>query len=189
MCLIAYNPNGVMLDKDRMHLAFKNNRDGAGFMWRMEDGRIETVRGFMDFDEVWNWMELLRNMPYAVHFRFRTRGALTEQQCHPFEILNNEKDGLDLVMMHNGTLSLKSYANDERSDTQLFADILHNEIRDWEDPRDIFLTPVVRQLEKTIGSSNKVVLMGSNGKDAILHEDFGFWQDRVWYSNRYSFAR
>jgi predicted glutamine amidotransferase len=189
MCLIAYNPNGKILDKDRLHTAFKNNRDGAGFMWREQDGRIETTRGFMDFDEVWMWVETLKDTAYSLHFRFRTRGARTEEQCHPFEILNNEKDGMDLVMMHNGTFSVKSFSNDERSDTQIFADILHNELRDWSDPSDIFLAPVVDRMERAIGGGNKLVFMGSKGKDVILNEEAGFWDHGIWFSNRYSFAR
>lgn len=172
-----------------MHIAYGNNRDGVGFMWREEDGRIESVRGFMDFDEVWNWVELLKDRTYSLHFRFRTRGARSESNCHPFEVLNNEKDGMDLFLMHNGTFNLKSFEGDQRSDSQIFTDILHNEIRDWEDPADLLRKPVMARLERTIGSGNKVVFMTSKGKDGILHEDFGFWQDKVWYSNRYSFAR
>jgi len=86
-------------------------------------------------------------------------------------------------------LLISSYEGDKRSDTQIFTDILHNEIRDWEDPADLLRKPVLRKLEKTITSRNKVVFMTSQGKDAILYEDFGFWKDKVWYSNYYSFAK
>lgn len=189
MCIIAYNPYGTLLNKDRLHIAYGNNRDGVGFMWREEDGRIESVKGFMDFDEVWNWVELLRNYTYALHFRFRTRGLRSEENCHPFEVLNHEKDGMDLLMMHNGTFNLKSFDGDKRSDTQIFADILHNEIHGWQNHSDLLRKPVIRRIEKAITSNNKIVFMTSQGKDAILHEDFGFWDNKIWYSNRYSFAR
>jgi hypothetical protein len=80
--------------------------------------------------------------------------------------------------------------NDEvKSDTQLFAEKLSDQLSHWDDPSDVLRKLVIERIEKTIGSGNKLVFMTSLERDRIAHEDFGYWLDGVWYSNRYSFAR
>jgi glutamine phosphoribosylpyrophosphate amidotransferase len=189
MCIIAYNPKGVKLNKDRMAIAYRNNPDGVGFMWRDGD-RVQSCRGFYSFDETWDLIERFEGLPYSLHFRFRTRGGKTEAQCHPFQILSKEKHGFDMFMMHNGTFMSAKLRNDEvKSDTQLFAEKLSDQLSHWDDPSDVLRKLVIERIEKTIGSGNKLVFMTSLERDRIAHEDFGYWLDGVWYSNRYSFAR
>lgn len=202
MCLIVNNPAGRPLNEIRMRAAYDNNRDGVGVMWHDSDGSVRSTRGLMTFKEFWELHQMLLDTPHAIHFRLKTRGRIHEDACHPFQILNAKEDGLDLYMMHNGTLHGLP-ADDKESDTMIFARELRKKIRTWDDPMEILSPVLLGKLAKNIGSGNKFLFFGTGGVTRIVNSKAGWFdsetegaleidthdgnQTPVWYSNQYSF--
>jgi hypothetical protein len=202
MCLIVNNPTGAPLNELRMRTAYANNRDGVGFMWHDSEGTVRSERGLFTFTEFWDLHQVLLGVPHAIHFRLRTRGKVHEEQCHPFQVLNSKDDGVDLYMMHNGTLNgIPSSASE--SDTFIFARELRNKIRTWDDPMEILSPVLLQKLANNIGSGNKFVFYGSGGVTRLVNSKAGWFdcakegaleidsfdgnETPTWYSNQYSF--
>ena len=202
MCQIINNPTGAPLLKIRLETAHRNNRDGVGVMWHdRQTGRVQTIRGMYSFSELWDLHEMLVGTPHAIHLRYRTRGPVGENACHPFPILTEEQDGLDLYMMHNGTIEAMP-SNREASDTMQFAAGLRQKLLTWENPLDLFREHILEKIGKTIGD-NRLVIMASGGITGIVNAKTGWfeWPEEgalemdtvdgmstpVWYANQYSF--
>lgn len=203
MCQIINNPTGAPLLKIRLETAFRNNRDGVGVMWHDRDtGRVQTLRGMYKFDELWDLHEMLQGTPHAIHLRYRTRGPVGENACHPFPILTEEKDGLDLYMMHNGTIDSMPSSKDA-SDTMQFAARLREKILAWDNPLDLLRPHVLEKMGQTIGN-NRLVFFASGGITSIVNAKTGWFEcseegalemdtvdgmsTPVWYANQYSFS-
>lgn len=201
MCVIINNPTGQLLPESKLHTAFANNPHGVGFMWH-EDGHVQTIKALMSFNDFLSLHEALVDVPHAIHFRWRTVGDTSDARCHPFPIFTKEKDGFDLYMMHNGTFSKFAKKAGEKSDTQLFAESLRGLIQKWSNPLDFLHPGVLARLSKNIGNENKILLMGSGGKTALVNSASGWFDseegpisfttydgnmDMTWYSNKYSF--
>lgn len=202
MCLIVNNPSGESLHPLRMEVALKNNPHGVGVMWHdRETGRVQSIRGMFDHKDYTDLHDMLLGVPHAIHFRLRTRGPIGEIACHPFRILTEEDNGMDLYMMHNGTLDVPNV--DGESDTMTFANRLRNQLLSWENPFDFFREPVLTKIQNVIGY-NRLVFYGSGGLTAILNAKQG-WFDHpekgnvtldtfdgmstpTWYANEYSFS-
>lgn len=181
MCVILYNESGTKLNKNHLEIAYNNNPHGYGIMWA-EDGRINTIKGVCDFDQIWQIINMLNGMTYALHFRWRTTGKISEEQCHPFQVLDKDKHGIDLCMMHNGTIfSIPQHP--EKSDTQIFAEKFSNKILE-KDPN--FNFGYFHKLENAVGKHNKMVFMSSDNRTFFANKDLGKVIDNVWFSNTYS---
>ena len=203
MCLIVNNPSGSPLLKIRLETAFANNEDGVGVMWHdRETGRVQSLRGMYNFEEFWDLHQMLIGTTHAIHLRYRTRCPVGENACHPFQILNEEEHGMDLYMMHNGTI-VEMPNRSDASDTMLFADHLKAKLSTWENPFDFFRDNVLAKIEKEIGD-NRLVFFGSGGLTAMINSKRGWFEDEehgavemdtfdgmstpIWYSNQYSFS-
>ena len=113
MCIIVNNPQGKKLDKKLLSVAYDNNPHGVGVMWQ-EDNSVHTIKSLMKFEDLWTVTKHLAGLNYSLHFRWRTVGPIQEEQCHPHRILDKSKHGIDLFMMHNGTINgIKSKKNSE----------------------------------------------------------------------------
>jgi hypothetical protein len=204
MCLIVNNPQGKILHPVRIASAHKNNPDGVGVMWYdAEADRVHVERGMLNFADFWKIHESLEGVPHAIHFRWRTRGEIGANFCHPFQVLDKATDGVDLYMMHNGTLS-GIETSGGKSDSQVFADRLRSKIAGWKNPMDVLHPHILRRMSKTIGGGNKLLFMGSGGKTVIVNAESGWFDDDTvgpseiktfdgvatptWYSNQYSFS-
>jgi predicted glutamine amidotransferase len=181
MCVILYNDGGKKLDKQHLKIAYDNNPHGYGIMW-VEGDRVNITKGICDFDQIWQVLNMFNGITYALHFRWRTAGKITTEQCHPFTVLNKEEHGIDLAMVHNGTI-FSMTKHPEKSDTQLFAEMLSNKIVE-KDP--YFRMNYFHKLEKHIGNHNKMVLMSSDNRTFFINKNSGKYIDDIWYSNTYS---
>lgn len=189
MCLIAFSKDGKSkIPMDNMEFAQRRNSDGWGIMFA-QNGRLAFIKentSFKQFRDIWETM-IPDNVPVGVHFRMATSGAKNDEMCHPFRILNKEQDEMDLALMHNGVISIKSMnpGVEKRSDTALFV--------------DAYLRPMLRKgnsliqsrafnlgLSMAIGTSNKLVMLDGDGNDYWVHKNQGVEIDGVWYSNEYS---
>lgn len=185
MCIIVYNKTGKALDKGQMQVAYDNNPHGYGLMWYDKDTkRIRTIkRHDSDFESLWGTLQKLEGITYALHLRWRTRGAHGLEQCHPHKVVSMD-DGApeDVFLMHNGTFAAFAQ-HKSKSDTKLFAQKLRSVMRGTK-----------HEFEKSLGRMNvhvntfdKLLFMHSSGKVTFVNDQKGSWIDGVWYSNTYSF--
>ncbi len=195
MCLIAYAPKKSLISLASLSNAYDNNKDGWGICYQdKNEERVMLIKEMTNFDrfkEVWA-NDIPDDVPVAVHFRWRTHGDLGLENIHPYTILSKDSgDPIDLVLMHNGTISYIHKSGDKRSDTQMYVDLI--------------LQPMLRKapmlykdesfqfiIERDIGKSSKFLLFPSPGEEnpvCIYNEDSGHKekdQPDVWYSNAYS---
>lgn len=117
MCVIVYKPAGCpMPGTDVLKACWAANRDGAGMM-RPDCGKVRIRKGFMEWDA---FAEALEDetrrcdaeaLPFALHFRIATHGAVTPGCCHPFPVcgsaaaMREVEQAADIGFMHNGVLS------------------------------------------------------------------------------------
>jgi predicted glutamine amidotransferase len=185
MCIIFHNPDGRKLNKSHLATAYENNPHGHGFMW-VEGGHLNIVKGIAkDFSEIWYIANQLSGFAYTLHLRWRTMGAMTVEQCHPFQILDKDNDGLDFGMVHNGTL-FGMPKHQEKSDTQLFSEDLRKKILE-KDPG--FRLKFISKIGEKIGQHNKMVFMTSDNRTFFVNKNLGKMYNGIWYSNTYSLEK
>jgi len=187
MCIIVYNRDGKALDKKAMQVAFENNPHGYGIMW-YDEGRVKTLRRHGNtFEQLWKTLEKFEGVSYALHLRWRTRGADGLQQCHPHRVTNKEKgDAEDIFLMHNGTLG-QFVSHASLSDTKMFARKMRLLMASGEKGFNRALAEMNRHIEASF--VNRLLFMDSTGEVTFVNEDAGVWEDGVWYSNTYSFEK
>lgn len=182
MCIIVYNRKGASLDKEQLRIAYENNPHGYGLMWHDGDRVLTLKEHESGFDSLWSTLQKFSGQEYALHLRWRTRGADTRAQCHPHRVTSKDNGApSDLFLMHNGTMQFKRHK--VKSDTKLFAEKLRMIMKgsDFE-----FLT-ALKQMKSHVTTIDKLLFMNSDGEVKIVNEDKGSWIDGVWYSNIYSF--
>lgn len=164
-----------------MEVSYENNPHGYGFMW-IEQGRVNAIKGLCDFEQIWQVSKMLKGMTYALHLRWRTTGKISEEQCHPFTVLEKDKHGIDMMLMHNGTIFSMPH-HPEKSDTQLFAEKLSTKIID-NDPK--FRMNYFYKMDSIIGHHNKIVMLTSDNRTFFINKPAWKNIDGVMYSNTYS---
>jgi predicted glutamine amidotransferase len=120
MCIILYKPSGKKLpNKQVLETCFKNNPDGAGFMFSHK-GQVHIKKGFMDFSSFEeNLTDTLKYIdeiktPMVLHFRITTQGGVNQACTHPFPLSKNMSDlrqlqcTANIGVAHNGIISLTS---------------------------------------------------------------------------------
>ena len=130
MCLIFIRDARKSETIDWYHLerAHTANRDGFGCAI-FTGGRWERATSLRtSWGEVRATIETLEDMggPYAVHFRYTTKGRTMKSNCHPFGI------GRGQWLMHNGTITRQARISirDGWSDSREVASRLRD--REWE---------------------------------------------------------
>jgi len=132
MCIIVAKPKGVDMPTDEIiKTCFKNNSDGAGFMYQVND-YVKIEKGFMSVDKMLKRLHTLankldlKNKNVVLHFRIGTSGKNDKKTTHPFPISSEQKDlqtlsiHSQIAMCHNGILNDYVYTNSPLSDTQNF---------------------------------------------------------------------
>lgn len=183
MCLIIHKPAGVSVPEEHIYNAWDNNSDGFGAMW-VEDGRVRVTQGIWGYERIAKFMHAHRNREIAVHFRYATAGSVTLQNVHPFKVLDYDRDGEDLWLMHNGTFTFPK-PTDGHSDTWLFAQKLRPVLRKV--GTAILHDPIKRaRMGEEIAKYNKVLFMSGSGDVMIVNKTSGVEINTAWYSNEYS---
>ncbi len=131
MCIILAKKKGVEIpSEDIIKTCFRNNPDGAGFMYQVGD-YVKIEKGFMTVENLLKRLHTLenkidlKNKSLVIHFRIGTSGKNDKKTTHPFPVSNNEKEltmlslKSDIGMVHNGVIFDYVYKNDF-SDTQNF---------------------------------------------------------------------
>lgn len=172
MCIAIYKPKGKVLTPDTLTTCFANNPDGAGFMFA-RDGCLVTRKGYFTFDEFWLDFAMLDQKLYdmVLHFRIATHGKINYHNCHPHKV----KHGLGMV--HNGIIACQT--DKHNSDSIWFTrNVLARMPKGW------YRDPVTLDaIGARIGRYNKLIIASSSGDIAIVNEEYGIWDNGIWYSN------
>lgn len=128
MCIIAYKPAGAKFpSKSTIKTMFRNNPDGAGFMYTAPDG-VHIVKGLMSVSAFMQALSQIKHdtsIPVVMHFRIATHGGYSESMTQPFPLTNKNKrlralnTICDVGIAHNGIIHM---CNDAKkiSDTAMF---------------------------------------------------------------------
>lgn len=179
MCIIFYNETGKLYDKDEISVSYDNNPHGVGLMW-IEDGKVQTLRGLFKKEQLFDILGHFEGVPHALHLRWRTKGAITKDQCHPFRASHKGSDQ-SVHLMHNGTI-FNLNPPEGYSDTHMFASKLQDVTREYGTDM-LFEESFLRKCERNIKSFNKVILLRDDGQVAIMNPDEWTVKNEIWYSN------
>jgi len=119
MCVIIEKPPLVGMSIEDITTAQESNRNGFGYMLA-DDGVLFSEKG-LDWtpESIFELVKANQDKLMFLHFRTRTHGKVNADNCHPFYVLNREEHGIDLAVMHNGSVSNVMMQEDE-SDTNAY---------------------------------------------------------------------
>src|SRR5579859_2275890 len=153
MCLIGYSPKGAMIDRSVLAYAYNQNPDGIGIMSKIG---IEKFMGKKALKRARRYLEAYvvpEQVPYAIHFRWATHGAIQLSNTHPY-ITPKETH----AVMHNGVISLTTAeSSKDESDTAVYVRKYMAEMRPYDD------TAFYTAIEKQIGWGSKLCIMNAEG--------------------------
>lgn len=172
MCIIAASPQGVIIPKENLEQCFKNNSDGAGFMYH--DNGLVVEKGFFSFDEFYEAYAPHAEKKIVCHFRIKTHGEKNKDNCHPFLVSE------DMAFVHNGIIKIEE-DHKEYSDTWHFNEKIIKPM--YRDNRAFIRRLYNRELIKGFIGYSKLVFMDSKGRSFIINSNKGEWHEGVWYSN------
>jgi len=168
MCLIIDKPGNVKLPMSFFEKAYDANPDGWGIMW------FDTAKGkpmfmkntskFNKFKKAYEHAEAT-GARLLIHFRIRTEGSISQDNCHPFAL----SDGT--LLMHNGVINISPITK-HWSDTRQFADVLSNRVLNRR-PGILAVKEVLKTVEASIGY-NRLAFMLPDGTVAQT----GTWTER-----------
>ena len=171
MCIAIVKPKDKVIPKEVLRTCFENNPDGCGFAY-VQDNTVyiqKFLDNFEDFYSEYSKVENLSNM--LIHFRIKTHGAVSLENCHPFKMNNR------MALIHNGIIT--GYGDKEsKSDTRDFIDKILSNIS-WK----MWKNPAFRQLVGDAIGYSKLGIIDTDGNVYIINEAKGKWDDGVWYSN------
>ena len=199
MCIIAIKNKGVsMPDEKILKTMFKNNSDGAGFMYAY-NGAVHIEKGFMHYNEFKSAIDSLAEkydisaLPLVMHFRIATSGNIDGGTTHPFPVsskrnaLRKLKYTTDLAIAHNGVIPISAPKN--MSDTMQYVAkrlTLYRNIQNDFYKHNCFL----KRVEKEIKS--KMVFLDKSGYIAtvgeFITEDNGMIYSNTSYKDKTYFS-
>lgn len=169
MCIAVVKPAEKIIDIDTLARCFQINSDGAGFSYPNGDEMV-IVKGLMTFEEFKAKYEehKMDHRKGMIHFRITTRGADGPDNTHPFPL----KGG---ALVHNGTISGLGVSGSGKSDTALFAEMVHD--------MDAAQMQKCRFMIEKAVSGSRVAAMFASGETVIFNESSWVAEDGILYSN------
>lgn len=175
MCLIAYAPKGELIPREVLSFAANQNGDGIGVM--SSDG-IHKYLGKKMLKRARRYIEELSEakIPYAVHLRWATHGAICVDNTHPYKAPEGNH-----WIMHNGIIHhTTAESSAKESDTAVYVRKFLYTMPDFED------TKYYKTVGTHIGWGNKFIIMDRDARFQICNEEAGVWIEGMWFSNTYS---
>jgi len=169
MCIAIAKPAEKAIDIETLGRCFDANPDGAGFAY--SNGTDMTiVKGLMSMEEFKATYEEhnVGSKKALIHFRITTRGTNGPENTHPFPL----KGG---ALIHNGTISELGKTGEGKSDTALFAEMVHD--------MDVDALSRLRPMVEKFISGSRVAAMYASGELLIFNERSWIANDGVMYSN------
>lgn len=169
MCIIIVKDQPTPPTTNLLKKASEINPHGLGVYW------IDTQRIQYFESSEFNVLETKR--PYIAHFRLATVGAVSRENCHPFEIKqpNNRNN---LFLFQNGTV--RGIGSKKKTDTQALAELLTN-MKEWQ----------IRGILSTYNCRFVTVEPDAKGKGKsykIYNREDWFKQDGILYSKANCFT-
>lgn len=176
ICIAIAKPQNVVLLDNVLENCYNHNPDGAGFAYLENDGELVVHKGFFTFDSFLEAYKPHENKQALLHFRIKTHGDLSVDNCHPF-VVNDE-----VAFIHNGIISA-SRSHAKMSDTAVFnEDILKPLVEQFGE--GALQNDVVKTLiEQYIGSSKLAFIDSRSKQFNIFNKEMGNVTDEVWFSN------
>ena len=180
MCLAAYKPKGVEIEKKYLRSGFYSNCSGCGFMYH-DNGKLFVVKGLFSFNEFYEKVQAVGQKEHdmAFHFRAASHGPVSDANCHPYEMVDGK-----WAMLHNGIFSIRC-KNPNLSDSGNYAhDVLEPAILNGT-YKDKFSDGTFKLQRDNRWGWGAVVLMSAGGEVTIYNEDMGEWDNDIgaWFSN------
>lgn len=192
MCIIAIKtPNKKFMSKSVLAECFRNNPDGAGFMYP-HNGEVHIRKGYMSFNSFWNALSETRakygdDIPYVMHFRISTQAGVQPSCTHPFPLSTNMSDlkmlkcKAHVGIAHNGIIQLTTdHSQKEYSDTMKFiTDYVPFFIRNLNWWKSSAAKTALKELCKS-----KLAILGGDGhieRIGDFVEDDGHWYSNTTY--------
>lgn len=194
MCVIIQRNKDIIVPFDKIKVACEINKDGYGFVIN-DRGKFDVIKHYdpkgNDPDKVMKLMEDAKDCNVALHLRFRTAGLTDLDNTHPYQVLNKDKDGVDLWFMHNGTLNEWKDINKDYSDSRNLNDVVLKQLfkAAYDQYGEEYLNQVwlIHATKALKGSTSAFTFNDSLGGRLILgssgSKEFEGW----WASNEYSF--
>lgn len=164
---------------------YSSNPDGIGAMYITSKGKLRTPKVLpRTVEEAFAFIRQLpgddRNL--ALHFRWKTHGAIDMENCHPYPIVQGQ-----VHFMHNGVLAHGNKDDKSKSDTWHYAkNVLTPQLSL---SPDLFKVPSwIDFIETDIGRGNRFVFMDNTGEMVIANKDTGIEHDGVWFANTYAWS-
>ena len=201
MCLILLREPNVTLDRGKFDTAVLNNLDGWGLSVPDCDGKLYTMRSVTtNKDELYDLIHgEFKKDKLMLHLRYTTTGDTVLRNAHPFPVLEQGEDGVDLRMCHNGTLPSWAPRSTDlegkwESDTRRF-------VRGYVRPlmkrlikgmsiEDILTDPFVGTLlDDQLTAASVITFIDGHGNFSVVNEkgNGGFRDDDgTYFSNKYS---
>ncbi len=174
MCVILVIEPGATVPLDKLELACDINKDGFGLAFKDKKKNqlmlLREVDKKNDYKEIAKYLTKYNSQRQFLHLRHATVGAVNLENCHPFFPLHR-KDGLDLGMMHNGTLyDYKPDIKDNvTSDTLVF--------------NNVFLRPLL--LRVAAFHTDKTQVIEDPFLDQMIRKALGFGEGMITLFDQY----
>lgn len=173
MCLAILKPADQHITRKQLRKGFKENPDGAGFMY-VGRGRLRIKKGYFTFKGFYKSLRDTEKMypksNFVIHFRLSTSGKINYTNCHPFFI--DKQTGF----VHNGIF--KDLGNKVISDTLEYNYKILQKL-----PKDfIYNAKILEKIDKYCGWSNKLIFLNNRNDYYIVNECIGKWENNIWYS-------
>jgi hypothetical protein len=196
MCLIVVREPGIEIPFNHIESACNVNGDGWGLIVH-DRNKLDVRKEFNpkgnDAERIYKFLEDAKDHRIALHLRYSTAGARDADNCHPFPVLTPDEDGIDVQLMHNGTISGMVEKNSDRSDTYWFNEKIVRPLLKRSaalvGPEGAIADPFVHDILTHYRGWSRFVLFDSEGKALIIGQAEGKQFDGWWASNDYSFDR
>jgi hypothetical protein len=171
---------------ETLRQCFRNNPQGAGFMWA-SNGKVHISKGYMTWSDMavaLRFLQFTKDDAVVYHFRISTQAGVNPQMCHPFPVTRKIENTREIEVecsigaAHNGIIPLTSDRYDKvYSDTAHYvAEFMPYLIRGKNDLRN----PSVLQAVGRTGTGKWAIMDGS-GYIATIGD---FIEDKgILYSN------
>lgn len=177
MCVIVAMPPKKTISKKILENCYEHNNDGYGIMAAI-DGKLETVKRIGDFKQFMSdFKQFPKNSVRIIHFRYKTHGDITAENCHPFFINEN------LALMHNGIIDC-DIVDANMSDTHNFTKY---EVKPLIDALpDLWKQEYFVKLMERLAKGSKLMFLDNEGHTTATNIDMWHKEQGIWFSNKNS---
>jgi hypothetical protein len=194
MCVIILRNPGIQIPQAMLESACIVNPDGWGIAIA-DRGKLTLQKGLDKTNNpevIGKILEDAKDLPLMLHLRYVTAGDRSLNNCHPFQSLKKDEDGIDVAFCHNGTLWQWKETGSSYSDSwhlnENFVRPLYQRVAKYTGPDEALKDEfAIRMLESEAGNNSLFGLIDGNGVQVAINHASGTEHEGWWSSNDYSF--